>query len=207
MIQNNIKKLLDERKLSVNKFVKETGIAFRTGYDLYNTPSRLPNVNVLEKICDTYNIQPGELLTWIPTQKPNIEIYNHCFIVYDDSIDWVKEIQNMDSEIKESTFPLVIISKDNGCYEINQLDERTTKLDFDYTISYRKLDRAEKARTKTPTTWGGEKTHGGNDPVKPSVLTPKDVIDIMFRAENLKQLLMEKELQAMNNPLVFLSKN
>ncbi len=34
-------------------------------YDLYNNPDQLPSSAVLSKICDAYEVQPGELLEWV----------------------------------------------------------------------------------------------------------------------------------------------
>uniref|UniRef100_UPI001D01A7DC helix-turn-helix domain-containing protein n=1 Tax=Nostoc sp. MG11 TaxID=2721166 RepID=UPI001D01A7DC len=43
----------------------------RTAYDLYNNPDQLPSSTVLSKICDTYEVQPGEVLEWVPkSEKP-----------------------------------------------------------------------------------------------------------------------------------------
>lgn len=47
--------------------MKDTGVAQRTAYDLCNNPLQLPSPDVLRKICNTYQIQPGEILEWIPT--------------------------------------------------------------------------------------------------------------------------------------------
>jgi DNA-binding Xre family transcriptional regulator len=64
-VKNRIKKFLDDRGISRYQFRKDTGIAQRTAYDLYANPEQIPGPTVLEKICSTYRIQPGELLEWI----------------------------------------------------------------------------------------------------------------------------------------------
>jgi len=65
-VRNKIKPFLDQKGITPYQFRKETGIAQRTAYDLYNKPEQLPSSTVLEKICSTYKVQPGELLEWIP---------------------------------------------------------------------------------------------------------------------------------------------
>ncbi len=66
---NTIKSFIDELGISVYEFRKRTGIAQRTAYDLYNTPEQLPSSSVLKKICNTFRIQPGIILLWIPEEE------------------------------------------------------------------------------------------------------------------------------------------
>lgn len=65
-LQNKIKALIDSRKITVYQFKKETKIAVRTAYDLYNCPDHIPSPQVLLKICETYKVQPGDILKWYP---------------------------------------------------------------------------------------------------------------------------------------------
>ena len=62
---NKIRQFLDGRDVTPYRFQKEVGIATGTAYALYNNPNQLPSSTVLSKICDTYKVQPGELLEWI----------------------------------------------------------------------------------------------------------------------------------------------
>jgi DNA-binding Xre family transcriptional regulator len=73
-VKNCIKEFVDSKGITVYQFRKDTGIAQRTAYDLYNNPWQLPNASVLTKICDAYEVQPGSLLVWIPQkQRPQGE--------------------------------------------------------------------------------------------------------------------------------------
>ncbi|MEB3360141.1 MAG: helix-turn-helix transcriptional regulator [Synechococcales bacterium] len=65
-VKNKIKQFLDARGITRYQFRQDTGIAQRTAYDLYAKPDQIPSSTVLEKICDAYQIQPGELLEWVP---------------------------------------------------------------------------------------------------------------------------------------------
>ena len=64
-LRNKIKEFVDNRGLSVYRFERDTGIAHRTAHDLYNKRSQIPAPSVLTKICDAYQVQPGELLEWM----------------------------------------------------------------------------------------------------------------------------------------------
>jgi len=68
-VKNKIKQFISQKGITAYQFRKDVGIAQRTAYDLYNNPEQLPSSTVLSKICDTYQIQPGEILEWIPSHQ------------------------------------------------------------------------------------------------------------------------------------------
>jgi len=65
-LTNKVKPFLESRGMSAYQFIKDTGIAPATGYKLAKSSSYLPGIRVLEAICDTYQIQPGDILEWTP---------------------------------------------------------------------------------------------------------------------------------------------
>lgn len=67
-MRNKIKQFLDSRGITRYRFMKDTGVAQATAYSLYENPLQLPSSTVLGKICDTYRVQPGELLEWVPNR-------------------------------------------------------------------------------------------------------------------------------------------
>lgn len=68
-VKNKVKEFVDNLGISVYEFRKRTQVAQRTAYDLYNNPQQLPNANVLNKICDAFEIQPNEILEWVKEEK------------------------------------------------------------------------------------------------------------------------------------------
>ena len=66
-MRNKIKAFVDSHGISVYEFRKRAGIANKTAYDLYNHPEQYPGRDVMDKICTAFQIQPGELLEWVPT--------------------------------------------------------------------------------------------------------------------------------------------
>lgn len=70
---NKIKPFLDAKGITPYQFRKDSGIAQRTAYDLYNNPSQLPSSSVLSKICDAYEIQPGVVLEWVKAEAQTEE--------------------------------------------------------------------------------------------------------------------------------------
>lgn len=69
-MRNKIKPFLDGQRITPYQFWKRTGIAQRTAYDLYNLPEQYPARDVMEKICSTFRVQPGELLEWVEDGSP-----------------------------------------------------------------------------------------------------------------------------------------
>ena len=68
-VVNTVKSFVDEKEVTVYQFSKDTGIALKTAYSLYNNPSQRPSPSVLEKICDYYKCQPCKLLKWVESEK------------------------------------------------------------------------------------------------------------------------------------------
>jgi DNA-binding Xre family transcriptional regulator len=64
-MKNRIKAFVDAQGITVYEFRKRTGLANRTAYDLYNNPSQYPAKGVMDKICSTFNVQPGDLLEYV----------------------------------------------------------------------------------------------------------------------------------------------
>lgn len=76
-VRNKIKQFLDDRGTTPYRFQKEVGIAPKTAYSLYNNPNQLPASTVISKICDRYEIQPNEVLEWVPETTSNYVEADH----------------------------------------------------------------------------------------------------------------------------------
>jgi DNA-binding Xre family transcriptional regulator len=61
---NLIGQFIEKRGITCYRFWQDTGIGRDTAYRLYKDPSYIPSGVVLEKICSTYKLQPGEFLEW-----------------------------------------------------------------------------------------------------------------------------------------------
>lgn len=64
-MRNKVKQFLEGRNLTAYRFIQETGISATTGYALNNDPNHLPSIKVIRQICDTYEIQPNDILEWV----------------------------------------------------------------------------------------------------------------------------------------------
>lgn len=65
-MRNRIAELLKERGITAYRFWQETKVARATAYRLAADPDYVPTGDILEKICSTYRVQPGEILIWVP---------------------------------------------------------------------------------------------------------------------------------------------
>lgn len=63
---NKLQIFIESRNITRYQLMKETGIAQRTAYDLCGNQTQLPSPDVLRKICNTYQIQPNDIMEWIP---------------------------------------------------------------------------------------------------------------------------------------------
>jgi DNA-binding Xre family transcriptional regulator len=61
---NRIREFIDQRGISRYRFWQDTQLGRDTAYRLCNDPSYIPTGAVLDKICSTYKVQPGEFLGW-----------------------------------------------------------------------------------------------------------------------------------------------
>ena len=68
-VRNKIKEFVESRNMSVYAFREKAGIANKTAYDLVNTPTQIPSGNVITKICDAFEVQPNEILEWVPNMQ------------------------------------------------------------------------------------------------------------------------------------------
>ena len=64
-MKNKIKEFLDKNNLTAYRFIKDTGLSETTGYRLAADATYVPSAKVLTTICQTYNVQPGEILEWV----------------------------------------------------------------------------------------------------------------------------------------------
>lgn len=65
-MKNRIKEFVDAREPSVYAFWQKTGISRTTAYDLYHNSDTYPGKNVMDAICQAYDVQPGDLIYWEP---------------------------------------------------------------------------------------------------------------------------------------------
>lgn len=65
VMRNKIKAFVDGLDITVYQFRQQTNIANKTAYDLYNNPLQYPGRDVMDKICSTFRVQPGDLLEWV----------------------------------------------------------------------------------------------------------------------------------------------
>lgn len=68
-MRNKVKQFLDSRQLTAYRLIKDSGISDTTGYRLAADSTYVPSAKVLEAICETYKVQPGEILEWIEASE------------------------------------------------------------------------------------------------------------------------------------------
>lgn len=66
----NLKKLIIERRLSITKVSKDTGISRTTLTGLYYHPGKGIQIKTLNTLCNYFDITPLELFTEVQPIKP-----------------------------------------------------------------------------------------------------------------------------------------
>jgi DNA-binding Xre family transcriptional regulator len=62
-VASNLKRILDERGMSIRELANQTGLNFETVRRLYNDDTKQYQRDSIAAVCVTLNIEVGELLT------------------------------------------------------------------------------------------------------------------------------------------------
>lgn len=69
MIKNNLSEILGRKRLKMSELSDLAGLNKNTVLNLYHDRSTRIEFQVLDKICAALDIQPGELLEWVPDEE------------------------------------------------------------------------------------------------------------------------------------------
>jgi len=67
-IKSNLSKILGERRMKMSELAEQAGIAKNTVLSLYHEKAKGITFDVLEKICNALNCQPGDIFEYVPRQ-------------------------------------------------------------------------------------------------------------------------------------------
>lgn len=62
MIENRISELLGRRRESITDLARGAGISYAAAHALYHGTTRAISLDVLDKLCGYFDVQPGDLL-------------------------------------------------------------------------------------------------------------------------------------------------
>lgn len=68
-MRNRMKAIVESKGITPYRLWKDLGCSREVAYRLVNNPSYIPREIVLEAICRTYGLQPGDILEYIPDQE------------------------------------------------------------------------------------------------------------------------------------------
>ncbi len=69
MIKNNIKIILADREISINRLAEMTGLRYATLHAFVKQKVSSINVEVLDKVCEALNLNEIDFLKYIPNDK------------------------------------------------------------------------------------------------------------------------------------------
>ena len=65
MIKNNMKIILAEKDITINKLAQMTGVRYATLHAFVKKTTDSANYDVMNKVCKVLNITPAEIFTYI----------------------------------------------------------------------------------------------------------------------------------------------
>lgn len=68
-VKNRIGQLVEERGITRYRFWQDTKLSRATAYKLCDDPDYVPTGAILDKVCETYGVQPGDILFWVPGES------------------------------------------------------------------------------------------------------------------------------------------
>lgn len=69
MIKNNLKMILADREISINKLADMTGIRYATLHAFVKQRVSSINVEVLDKVCEVLDLMPADFIVYIPNNE------------------------------------------------------------------------------------------------------------------------------------------
>lgn len=69
MIKNNLKMILADREISINKLSELTGLRYATLHAFVKQRVSSINCEVLNKVCEVLNLMPGDFITYIADKE------------------------------------------------------------------------------------------------------------------------------------------
>jgi putative transcriptional regulator len=72
MIRLRLAELLKQRNWTSYRLAQETGLTVPTAYRLADPKGQFGRINfdTLDRLCAALNVQPGDLLEWVPDSSP-----------------------------------------------------------------------------------------------------------------------------------------
>lgn len=69
MIKNNIKMILADREISINKLSDMTGLRYATLHAFVKQRVSSINVEVLDKVCEVLDLSPADFIIYVPNKE------------------------------------------------------------------------------------------------------------------------------------------
>ena len=69
MIKNNLKMILADREISINKLAEMTGLRYATLHAFVKQRVASINCEVLDKVCEALNLMPAYFIIYVPNHK------------------------------------------------------------------------------------------------------------------------------------------
>lgn len=69
MIKNNLKMILADKEISINRLAEMTGLRYATLHAFVKQRVSSINVEVLDKVCEALHLMPADFIVYIPNKE------------------------------------------------------------------------------------------------------------------------------------------
>jgi putative transcriptional regulator len=66
VIESRVSELLGRRRESISDLARGAGISYAAAHALYHGTSKAISMEMLEKLCSFFGVQPGDLFVYVP---------------------------------------------------------------------------------------------------------------------------------------------
>ena len=70
MLINRLSRLLGERRLSISEAARQSGVSYKTVFDLYHDKTTRVDLGTIDKLCRALSCTPNDLFEYVTDPAP-----------------------------------------------------------------------------------------------------------------------------------------
>jgi putative transcriptional regulator len=70
VLKNRLSRLMGERRIGIKGVAEGSGVSYRAVFDLHHEKSQRVDLSTLNRLCNFFEVGPGELFEWTPDARP-----------------------------------------------------------------------------------------------------------------------------------------
>jgi putative transcriptional regulator len=70
VLKNRLSRPMGERRIGIKDVAEGSGVSYRAVFDLYHEKSQRVDLSTLNRLCNFFEVGPGEIFEWTPDARP-----------------------------------------------------------------------------------------------------------------------------------------